>query len=92
VLHGVLLFSELGVTHANVDVARAAALITRGPWRTLFWAGVVGGGGVAPFVLIVAAAALDLSPLRLAAALLALAGLWVWEHVWVKAGQSIPLS
>jgi hypothetical protein len=25
-------------------------------------------------------------------ALLALAGLWVYEDVWVRAGQSIPLS
>jgi hypothetical protein len=25
-------------------------------------------------------------------ALLALAGLWVYEDVWVKAGQSLPLS
>jgi hypothetical protein len=28
----------------------------------------------------------------LAAALCALAGLWVYEDLWVKAGQSIPLS
>ena len=27
-----------------------------------------------------------------AAALLALAGLWLYEDLWVKAGQSIPLS
>ena len=25
-------------------------------------------------------------------AALALGGLWVWEDLWVKAGQSIPLS
>ncbi|HET7343319.1 MAG TPA: 4Fe-4S dicluster domain-containing protein [Methylomirabilota bacterium] len=92
VLHGVLLFSELGVTHANLDVARAAALVTRGPWRRAFWAGVVVAGVLAPFALIVAADALDLWPLRLAAAALALAGLWIWEDIWVKAGQSIPLS
>ena len=23
---------------------------------------------------------------------LALAGLWLWEDLWVKAGQSVPLS
>jgi hypothetical protein len=28
----------------------------------------------------------------LLAAVLALGGLWVWEDLWVKAGQSIPLS
>jgi len=26
------------------------------------------------------------------AALLSLAGLWVYEDLWVKAGQSLPLS
>jgi hypothetical protein len=26
------------------------------------------------------------------AAVLALAGLWVYEDLWVKAGQSVPLS
>jgi hypothetical protein len=26
------------------------------------------------------------------AALLALAGLYLWEDLWVKAGQSVPLS
>jgi hypothetical protein len=27
-----------------------------------------------------------------AAALLALGGLWLWEDVWVRAGQALPLS
>jgi Fe-S-cluster-containing dehydrogenase component/formate-dependent nitrite reductase membrane component NrfD len=92
VLHGVLLFSELGVTHANLDVARAAALITRGPYRGVFWGGVVVAGLVLPFVLLMAADVAGLSPLRVLAAVLALAGLWLWEDLWVKAGQSIPLS
>jgi len=92
VLHGVLLFSELGVTHANLDVARAAALITRGPYRGVFWGGVVVAGLGLPFVLLMAADVAGLSPLRVLAAVFALAGLWLWEDLWVKAGQSIPLS
>jgi hypothetical protein len=28
----------------------------------------------------------------IAAAVLALIGLWIYEDLWVKAGQSIPLS
>jgi formate-dependent nitrite reductase membrane component NrfD len=92
VLQGVLLFSELGVTHANVDVARAAALITRGPYRAAFWGGVVVAGLAAPFVLLLAADVAGPSALRVAAAVLALAGLWIWEDLWVKAGQAIPLS
>jgi uncharacterized membrane protein len=30
--------------------------------------------------------------LGLIAALLALVGLWIYEDIWIKAGQSIPLS
>jgi Fe-S-cluster-containing dehydrogenase component/formate-dependent nitrite reductase membrane component NrfD len=85
VLHAILLFAELGVTHANLDVARAARLITRGPWRVWFWGGVVALGIVAPLVLSVTVS-------TVAAAVLALAGLWLWEDLWVRAGQSIPLS
>ena len=87
---GLLLFCELGTTHANVDVARAGQLITRGPWRARFWVGVVGVGIVVPVVL-----ALGAPPggaLAALIALMALAGLWLYEDLWIKAGQSIPLS
>jgi hypothetical protein len=36
--------------------------------------------------------ALTLWPLSHLAAVLALAGLWLWEDLWVRAGQSVPLS
>ena len=87
-LEGVLLFAELGGTHGNVDVARAARLITRGSLSTRFWAGVVGIGIVIPIVLI----ALSMVQAVLLARILALVGLWIYEDVWIKAGQSIPLS
>jgi Fe-S-cluster-containing dehydrogenase component/formate-dependent nitrite reductase membrane component NrfD len=86
ILHAILLFAELGVTHANLDVARAAALLTRGPYRFAFWAGAVGVGVVLPLIAVLVLAAV------VPAAVLALAGLWAWEDLWVKAGQSIPLS
>ena len=28
----------------------------------------------------------------MAAAVLALFGLWMYEHLWIKAGQAVPLS
>jgi Fe-S-cluster-containing dehydrogenase component/formate-dependent nitrite reductase membrane component NrfD len=87
VLHAVLLFAELGVAHANVDVRRAAALITRGPMKTPFWLGVVALGIVGPFVAL-----LTIGAIPILAAALALIGLWIYEDLWIKAGQSIPLS
>ncbi len=87
ILHGALLFAELGVTHANTDVARAARLITHGGYAARFWGLAVVTGVLLPFLATVL-----LPGGMVIGALLALAGLWVYEDVWVKAGQSIPLS
>jgi Fe-S-cluster-containing dehydrogenase component/formate-dependent nitrite reductase membrane component NrfD len=85
VLEAGLLFAELSGAHPNVDGARAARLLTHGALSGWFWGGVVVTGLVLPIALIFTPA-LPLSPV------LALAGLWIYEDVWVKAGQSIPLS
>jgi Fe-S-cluster-containing dehydrogenase component/formate-dependent nitrite reductase membrane component NrfD len=87
VAHGALLFAELAGAHANVPAARAARLFLAGQWRPRFWLGVVLAGIVAPLVLAwLGAVALGLG------AVLALVGLWIYEDLWVRAGQSIPLS
>ena len=85
-VHALILAAELGGAHPNLDAARAARLITRA-WRGRFWGVVVVIGIVVPLLLAV------VGPFAaVAAALCALAGLWVYEDLWVKAGQSIPLS
>ena len=86
----VLLFSELTATHANVDVSRTARLITRGHFRGRFWIGVIGAGIVVPVFLAFFASPDVVSSTMIG--VLALAGLWLYEDMWVKAGQSIPLS
>jgi hypothetical protein len=78
--------------HAVHDATLAARLIQRGPYRRPFWGGVVLGGVVLPMALLIAGAAAESSALSALGAVLALAGLWLWEDVWVKAGQSVPLS
>ncbi len=84
---GLVLLAELFGSHPNQDVACAARLLTQGELRSRFWGGVVAAGIVLPLVLLLAGAAG--APL---ASLLALAGLWLYETLWVRAGQSIPLS
>jgi formate-dependent nitrite reductase membrane component NrfD len=87
VLQALVLLAELLGAHPNLDVARAARLVTRGAWRARFWGGVVAAGIALPIVLVWP------SPWSAAlGAVLALAGLWIYEDLWVKAGQSIPLS
>jgi Fe-S-cluster-containing dehydrogenase component len=92
VVHLGFLALELFSRHPVRDVAVAARLITHGGYRARFWAGVVAAGVLAPILLLVAGATLDSSVASTLAALLALAGLWLWEDLWVKAGQSVPLS
>jgi Fe-S-cluster-containing dehydrogenase component/formate-dependent nitrite reductase membrane component NrfD len=67
----------------------ATSAIVRGPLARLFW-----GGAVAAAVLSVLVALLGIRvpPALGVAAVLALAGSFAWEYVWVEAGQSVPLS
>ena len=84
-----VLFAELFASHATQDAARAARLLTRGRLRLPLWGGVVVGGIALPLVLLLSASVPFGSEL---AAALALAGLWLWEELWIRAGQMIPLS
>jgi Fe-S-cluster-containing dehydrogenase component/formate-dependent nitrite reductase membrane component NrfD len=85
--HALLLVAELSGAHANVDTATAARLITHGAWRGWFW------GGVAVLGIAVPGALVWIAPAGAAVgAVLALIGLWIYEDLWVKAGQSVPLS
>jgi Fe-S-cluster-containing dehydrogenase component/formate-dependent nitrite reductase membrane component NrfD len=83
----VILVAELGGRHANVDASRAAKLITDGRYRWWFWGGVV----VAGILLPVGLAALGTAG-AVVASVLALGGLWIYEDLWVRAGQVVPLS
>ena len=89
-LHLFLAISEIAMPHASDNAAYAARLITHGPYRTLFWAGVVALGGVLPLLV------LWLAPTSAGnvavSSLLALAGLFAFEWCFVMAGQLVPNS
>jgi formate-dependent nitrite reductase membrane component NrfD len=91
-VHGALLLIELLSRHPTHDVALAARLLTRGAYRVRFWVGVVLVGTVLPMLALLVGAFSGPMSFTALAALLALAGLWLWEDLWVKAGQSVPLS
>jgi hypothetical protein len=80
--------AECYTSHPNLDAAAAARLITDGPWRRAFWGGVVVAGTLVPALLLIPASTATAA----LASLLALAGLYVWEDCWIRAGQSVPLS
>ena len=94
VLFGSLIFSlavlafELTTPHATTDAHSAARAITRGLFAPLFWGGVVGAGLILPLLLLMNGSLFLIT----LAALLSLAGMFVNEHIWVRAPQLIPLS
>jgi len=92
VAHGFLVGLEVFNRHAVHDATLAARLIRRGPYRARFWIGVVLGGVLLPMALMILGAAAESTALSTVGAVLSLAGLWLWEDLWVKAGQSVPLS
>ena len=61
----------------------------RQAYRARFRWGVVLAGTAVPLVLLLNP---SLPATSAAAAVLALGGLWLWEDLWVRAGQALPLS
>ena len=85
---GLLILSELYGFHTSQDAARAAHTLTRPGLGGPLWTGVLGAGTLLPLALL----AIPAPALWPFAALLSLAALWLWEDLWVRAGQSVPLS
>ncbi len=86
--HIVLTLSELVIPHSIADAKRAAHQMTAGRYRGYFWTGLV-AGALAPLGLSMFT---GVPALPLAASVLALVGLLAYEHAFVQAGQSVPLS
>ena len=86
---------EIALPHVSEDVRIATRALISGRLSRRFWGLVIGAGLIAPIILasLVSASALpSASAFAIVAAALALAGLWWFEELWVKAGQSAPLS
>lgn len=83
ILHGALIAFDLTAVHSSNDARIAARSVhSRNLW---FWIGAVLVGIVAPIVLIVLG-------VTGASGQLALIGLIIYERIWVRAGQIVPLS
>ncbi len=88
--HAVLMFGEVFMPEENADKTRAARLIAKGIFSRWFWVGAVLVGTLLPVILLLFGAENEV--LTTLGAVLALAGLLIWEHIWVQAGQAVPLS
>jgi formate-dependent nitrite reductase membrane component NrfD len=87
-----LIAFDLFGTHGSGQAERAAHNLTRGRFAREFWLGGVVTGMLLASALAAAALVVGSTPLLAAAGGAALAGLWLYEDAWVRAGQSTPLS
>lgn len=85
----IILVGELSMPHASADANAARNLIVRGVLSRPFWAVAILLGNVVPLLLVAAGGAASVAAL---AAVLSLIGLLAYEHIWIVAGQSVPLS
>ena len=88
----VMILMELALPAMSEDFRRAADLISRGELSFRFWVVVVALGTILPLGLLGLGIAARVPALMAAAAILSLFGLWVFENLWIEAGQAVPLS
>jgi Fe-S-cluster-containing dehydrogenase component/formate-dependent nitrite reductase membrane component NrfD len=85
-----VIFAEHIMNRRSEEVARAGDLLIKGGLWKPFWIFVVLLGIIGPIALILWPTA-SLLP-NMIAAVLVLLGLWMYENLWIKAGQAVPLS
>jgi len=85
-----MIFGELLMSHRGEEVSRSANLLLTGALWKQFWLVVVALGVLVPIALTLWPTS-SIYP-NIAASFLALFGLWMYEHIWIKAGQAVPLS
>jgi len=84
---------ELFGERISEDAKLAADLMIRGELRWQFWLGAMGLGSVLPSAILVAGLYTGvLTQPAVLAAVCALAGIWIFESIWIEAGQAVALS
>ena len=94
IAHFLMMLGETVLPASNDDVRHAVRVMTHGVLGAAFWLGAIIDGAVLPFILVQSSMN-RFSPsiaVDIAAALATLAGLLIYEYVWIAAGQAPPLS
>ena len=84
----VIILAETITAHPTADAKKTVKMIVSGRFRAHFWFGTILLGNIFPLLLIVFGG----NSLLLPAGLVTLAGIYITEHIWVRAPQLIPLS
>ena len=93
-LHVFLVMVEVFGSHSNSHVATAAHYMSRGGLKDTFWGPFFALGSILPIAMLCIALFVPMAqPVLLGfAGMLALVGLFAYEHCFVVAGQVVPLS
>ena len=93
-VHLLLVCVEVFGTHSNSHVATAARYMSHGGLKDTFWGPFFAVGSLIPCIMLsIALFVPGAQPVLLGlAGILALAGLYAYEHCFVVAGQVVPLS
>jgi formate-dependent nitrite reductase membrane component NrfD len=88
-----MMMGEISLPHVSEDVRIATQALIRGKLSRRFWGLVVSLGMIVPIICATIGYGSTASDMfSIAAAVLALAGLWWFEDIWIQAGQLPPLS
>lgn len=87
VINLLVMTAELAIPHATEEARATVRAIVHGIHSRSFWIGVVGLGNLIPLALVITGAPLAFP----VASLLVLAGLFIANHIWVRAPQRIAL-
>jgi Fe-S-cluster-containing dehydrogenase component/formate-dependent nitrite reductase membrane component NrfD len=93
IIHLLMVWGEVSLTHASAHGRLATWEMTRGRYRQFFWSGII--LSVVGVVLVIVAGILGLPPgiIAFLVALFVLSiGMMLYEHAYVQAGQSVPLA
>jgi Fe-S-cluster-containing dehydrogenase component/formate-dependent nitrite reductase membrane component NrfD len=93
-LHILLIMIEVFGSHSNSHVATAAHYMRSGRLQGIFWGVFFALGSILPLVMLLIAFIVPAAQPALlgCAGVLALVGLFAYEHCFVTAGQIVPLS
>ena len=82
-----VLIAELTIAHPTAESRLVAKMISKGRFALLFYTGSVAIGNLIPFALILT----NNNSLLPVAGALAIIGIYVTEHIWIKGPQLVPL-
>jgi formate-dependent nitrite reductase membrane component NrfD len=91
-INGSMILTQIFMPPYSEDVRYAVNLVVSGSLRRRFWWGVITMGTLLPLALTVYSVVASAFAIEVLAALMALVGLFIFDDVWITAGQAPPLS